>query len=154
MKVLIADDELPKLSKIEELVSEVLPNAERIFARSVRAAISAICSVRLDLVILDMSLPTFDIAAGEPGGRPQGFGGIEVLRHMDFHGKNSPVIVVTQYTAFFEKGEPVPLDVLQSRMLTEHPKSFCGCIYYGAMNEAWRRQLREKIEAALTGCFS
>jgi CheY-like chemotaxis protein len=146
MKILIADDEMPKLSKIEAFVLEVVPGAEHVYARSVKSAIAAVCTHSPDLVILDMSLPTFDIAPGEPGGRPQGFGGVEILRHMDFHEIRTHVIVVTQYTAFFDKGESVSLDVLSDRMQAEHPGNFRGCVYYGAMNDAWKHQLRDYIE--------
>jgi len=91
-------------------------------------------------------LPTFDVAPGEQGGRPQGFGGVEVLRYLDFYSLQCPVVVVTQYEAFLDKGKHVDLSALAQRLAVEHPKSFREIIYYGGgSDELWKR----KLEAAI-----
>lgn len=149
MNILIADDELPKLSKIEELLKEHFPEADIKHARSVRSAIDSMLGCIPDLLILDMSLPTFDVGAGEPGGRPQGFGGIEVLRHMDFHEILSPVLVVTQYPAFFERGEAIDLETIGSRLSEEHTANFRGCIFYAPLNDEWRDKLLTAVSRVL-----
>lgn len=151
MKILIADDESPKLGNLETFVRHAYPLAAIHLARSVRTAISAILASPFDLVILDMSLPTFDISVGEPGGRPQGFGGVEVLRHLDFKHVHVPIVVVTQYEAFTENGRYVSLSALSERLAQEHPSTFRGCIYYGALSDSWQSALGEKVRSILGG---
>lgn len=151
MKILIADDESRKIENISELVAENFSKALIQTSRSVRSTISSIIEGHFDLIILDMSLPTFDIAPGEPGGRAQGSGGIEVLRNMDFYEIATPVIVVTQYETVPERGTLVPLAAIEARLIEEHPHTFKGCVFFGALNDTWRPVLLEKMASILAG---
>jgi CheY-like chemotaxis protein len=151
MKILVADDESRKIENISEFIAEKFPNFSLLTSRSVKSTISSIVEGAFDLIILDMSLPTFDIAPGEPGGRAQGSGGIEVLRNMDFHEIETPVIVVTQYETVPERGMLVPLKAIEERLYKEHPGTFRGCVFFGALNDTWRPILLEKVESILKG---
>lgn len=141
MRVLIADDEEPKLASIVDWLSIFSASSEILTSRSVRSSIETILRESPDLVLLDMSLPTFDISSGENGGRPQGFGGIEVLRNLEFYGANTKVIVVTQYEAFDENGKHVDLRVLRERLTKESPGIFVDCVYYNAISDDWKVEL-------------
>jgi CheY-like chemotaxis protein len=142
MYVLIADDEGPKLENIVSAVAPLFPAAEIGTARSVRAALDILRQRETHVLVLDMSLPTFDIAPGEQGGRPQNYGGIELLRYMDFYDVKCPVLIVTQYEAFPDKVGHVDLSSLSSRLQEEHPHNFRDLIYYGgATDDGWRRRL-------------
>lgn len=140
--ILVADDEGPKLDSIVDAVSSACPDVEIGQARSVRSALDILRERVADVVVLDMSLPTFDIAPGEQGGRPQNYGGIELLRYMDFYRIVAPVFIVTQYEAFPDKGGHVDLSQLGERLKREHAKNFREIIFYGgSTDEAWRRSL-------------
>lgn len=116
-------------------------------ARSVRSAIESIVSVSPDLLLLDMSLPTFDVGPKESGGRPQNFGGTEVLRYMDLYEVSLPTIIVTAYEAFSKGGRPVDHDSLHSQLTQDHPGSYRGLIYYNSLFSEWRRELADLIAA-------
>lgn len=142
MFILVADDEGPKLESIADAVAAAFPYAEIGRARSVRTALDVLRSCAADIVVLDMSLPTFDVAPGEQGGRPQNYGGIELLRYMDFYKIACPVFIVTQYEAFPDKGGRVDLSELGERLKREHQRTFREIIYYGgSTDESWRRSL-------------
>ena len=149
MHILVADDEGPKLENIVDVVRSIFPQARVFTARSVRAALDIHLREReISFVVLDMSLPTFDIAPGEQGGRPQNYGGIELLRFMEFYGASCPLLIVTQYEAFPDKGGHVDLSCLAERLRSEHAGMFKEMIYYGgATDENWRRRLSEALTA-------
>lgn len=146
MLILIADDESPKLSSVRSWLEVFAPHAKVIVSRSVRTTIDVLIEQRPSIVILDMSLPTFDVGAGESGGRPQGFGGIEVLRHIDFHGLSPKVIVVTQYEAFHDNGKQVDLTELAATLRGEHSGVFVDCIYYNAVSDDWKVKLGVSLQ--------
>ncbi|TXI48213.1 MAG: response regulator [Lysobacter sp.] len=150
MYILVADDEGPKLENLVEIVHSVFPFAEIATARSVRAALDDHLRIRnTDIVVLDMSLPTFDVAPGEQGGRPQNYGGIELLRFMDFYDVCCPVFIVTQYEAFPDKDGHVDLSCLAERLRNEHSGMFRDMIYYGgATDDGWRRRLTTALTEA------
>jgi CheY-like chemotaxis protein len=148
MQILVADDEGPKLDSVVNVVGSVFPEASVKTAMSVRAALALLRHGDVSLMVLDMSLPTFDVAQGEQGGRPQNYGGIELLRYMDFYGVVCPVVIVTQYDAFPDKGGHVDLVAIARRLRGEHPATFRDLIHYGgATDEVWRQRLVAVLSA-------
>ena len=66
MMVLLVEDDEFKAADLTRLLHENLPPHQVTRAASVTSALRAITSDRFDLVVLDMSLPTFDPSG--PGG--------------------------------------------------------------------------------------
>jgi CheY-like chemotaxis protein len=145
MLILIAEDEDSKLTRLREFVSEAFPNDEVREARSVRGTIDALQEKAPDLLLLDMSLPTYDIAAGESGGRPQGFGGIEVVRHMERDEIRVPTLVVTQHPVIPKDGKLVDLKDIEKMVRDETPDNFRGLIYYDTVSGGWKKDLLTAI---------
>ena len=75
LHLLLVEDEAPKRGHIERLVRGVLPSARLSAARSVNSALDILESGDIDFLLLDMSLPTFDIGDRESGGAPPGLRG-------------------------------------------------------------------------------
>lgn len=71
MRILLIEDEVPKQEHILAALKEIRPSASVNVARSVRSAIEAIVAEPPDLLLLDMSLPTFDVGPKESGGAPR-----------------------------------------------------------------------------------
>jgi CheY-like chemotaxis protein len=149
MNILLVEDEEPKRKNIIRALARIIPGGSTSQARSVSSAIKHLRSATPDLILLDMSLPTFDIGPGEPGGRPQGFGGIEVLRYIDRFGLLVPVIVVTAYEAFAREGRQIDLDSLKSQLKTAHPRTFRGVVFYNSLLGAWSEELARAIRDAV-----
>jgi CheY-like chemotaxis protein len=147
-RVLLAEDEPHKSEKVMELLSIALPECQVTVARSVKSALRNIQVGSFELLLLDMSLPTFDVGPGESGGRPQGFGGMEVMRYLKHHEVRVPVIIVTQYEAFSDSSGVVDLGEMASRLRSDHPENFVACVHFAPMSEAWKPVLSE----AITSC--
>jgi CheY-like chemotaxis protein len=144
---MVADDESPKLSSVVEFLEGSLADISITKTRSVRSTIDVLKRVRPDILVLDMSLPTFDVAPGEKGGRPQNLGGEEVLRYMEFYDLSCPVIIITQYDHFSDNGKHIPLAKVAMRLRLEHPNNFKDMIHYGgSTSTAWRSDLKAAME--------
>jgi response regulator of citrate/malate metabolism len=61
VRVLLIEDEVPKQEHILSALKELRPLAAVRVARSVKSAIEEIVTHSPELLLLDMSLPTFDI---------------------------------------------------------------------------------------------
>lgn len=146
MRILLVEDEDPKRNHICSVLNQIRPGVELDLAKSVRSAVDQMKAKPSNLVLLDMSLPTFDVQPGEPGGRPQGFGGIEVLRHMDRLNIVVPCIVITAYEAFPREGRQVELPALAKQLSEAHPRTFAGLIFYNASLRGWERDLAKLID--------
>lgn len=152
MNVLLVEDEAPKLTNLLEFINGEYPELNVVTAKSVRSAVDALRAEKsFGLVILDMSLPTFDIENGESGGAPQGFGGLEVMRFMERTDQSIPVIIVTAYTAFDGGVRTLGLDELKQNLVTDYPDIFRALVYYNIVFGTWVSELREAINKEMKG---
>ncbi len=144
--ILLVEDETPKSTHIERFLKTMAPNIDITLAKSVNSALDALDAKVPDLLLLDMSLPTFDVGGRESGGRPQGFGGIEILRYMTLSEIYCPTIVITGYEAFFrEAGKPVDLSQIRSELKEEFPNHLRGVLHYNSTYDEWKIQLRNTL---------
>lgn len=147
--ILLVEDEAPKRHHIESLLQDLSPNARILLARSVNSALEELESGAIDLLVLDMSLPTFDVGERERGGRPQGFGGTEVLRNMVMSEIYCPTVVITGYEGFVrEGGSTVDLAQLRTELMEEFPDLLRAVLYYNSTFDEWKTVLGTTLENA------
>ncbi len=148
LRILIVEDEVPKTTQIELFLRGLCIPMDIRSARSVNSALDCLDEEIPDLLLLDMSLPTIDvdITNKESGGRPQGFGGIEVLRYMKFSAISCPTIVVTGYEAFSREGGDLDITQLRAELEHEFPNILHGVLHYNSTYEAWKSELKMAFE--------
>ncbi len=152
MKILIVEDDHDKIEKIKEfLVEKYGYNISIITSESLRAALKTIISATgLNLIILDMSLPNFDISKNAPGGgTPESFAGKELMSQMSLRKMKIPVVILTQY-AVFDEGRKT-LDELKAEFNNDFRDFYLGAVYYNAAIDGWKIELSEIIDNNVKG---
>jgi CheY-like chemotaxis protein len=152
MKILIVEDDHDKIEKIKEFLEEKYgAETSMIISESLRSALHNIrFENNIDLIILDMSLPNFDINKEEPGGgTPESFAGKELMAQMSLRGINIPVVVLTQY-AVFDEGK-ITLDELRSEFVKGFEAFYLGSVYYNAAVDGWKVELSKLIDNYIKG---
>ena len=145
VQVLIVEDDHHKLSQLKTFLSDALMASVEA-ARSVASGKHLIRSRTFDLILLDMSLPSYDIDTHEPGGTPHLFGGRELLGYIAFRGLETPVIVVTQFEKFNTGSEVVDLARLGATLGNVFGTNFAGIVYFNTASDKWRHDLKQAIE--------
>lgn len=148
MNILIIEDDEDKSKKLEEFISVEFPSANFSLAKSLSSGLKALIAGResLDVVLLDMSMPTYDICQQEPsGGAPENFAGKELLAQMRLRSIYIPAIVVTMYDSFGEAPNKVSLDQLIADLKLRFSPPFTGFVYYNSTQEGWRSTLKQLI---------
>jgi len=144
INVLLVEDEAPKRAKIIKFISDLNLDVSISEAKSVDSAFDQIEVLPPDVLLLDMSLPTFDISERENGGDPLGFGGIEVLRFMELSEVSCPTIVITGYEAFPREAEKaVDLNDLREELEKDFPNSFKDIVHYDTSNTSWKLKIQD-----------
>ncbi|HYE62943.1 MAG TPA: hypothetical protein VD997_13185 [Phycisphaerales bacterium] len=142
MKVLVVEDDLPKLRQITDLVRAELGDAEIAQRRSYQSGLEQIVETVPDLVLLDMTMPTFDVQDGAPGGRPRAYAGREILAEVVRMGIRTKVIIVTGFESFFAPGEGrITLPELKVLLEKQFAGTYIGTVYYSASEAGWRAEL-------------
>jgi CheY-like chemotaxis protein len=141
MKVLLVEDDEDKREQLREFLSSEL-SAEVTEARSRQSGIHALLKDSFDLIVLDMSMPTFDITPTEDGGRPQAYAGRDILHQMDRYAITTKVVVVTQFDRFGQSEDEITLLELDKQLEGAFPDNYLGAVYYNVSYAGWQESLR------------
>jgi CheY-like chemotaxis protein len=142
MSVVLVEDDEHKLDQLSAFLRATFPKVDVRVRRSFQSGLAEILDRPPSLVLLDMTLPTFDISDEEEGGRPRPYGGREILEHMDENEITCPAIVITQYDAFGTPENAITLSDLDMQLRNRFPNSYKGTVYYHAALESWKGELR------------
>ena len=151
MRILLVEDDDNKRVQISQFVQDVVPNVELVISRSLQSGIRQIRSQKMDLVLLDMTLPTYDVGPAESGGSTHAFGGREFLKELRRFKLSVPVIVVTQFETFGSGPEATTLKALDNDLKKDFPGIYSGSVYYHAAIESSKERLRVMISSATAG---
>lgn len=142
-QVLLIEDDEVKRQGVQGVLTLNF-HFEVVLANSVSAAIRSITK-DIDLIVADMSLPTYDIEAQERGGTPRPFGGIEVFEHLDRIASKMPVVVVTSYPAISDGRKSLTVSDLAKQLATDFPDNFKGLVYFDSAYTDWESKLVHTI---------
>ena len=150
MQILLVEDDEFKAADIAKILAESVPDAAIQRAMSVTAALKAITAGAFSFVILDMSLPTFDLSGPGGGGSPQSQGGLEVLRLARRLRSPAYFIILTQYPDIEIDGRDVPLPEAAKALRDRFQTDVRMCLLYEFDGDAWRRPLHDCLSALQT----
>ncbi|WP_319405147.1 response regulator [uncultured Desulfosarcina sp.] len=146
MEILIIEDDEIKSTQIKDFLKDSFKSIDISFAKSIQSAIKMLKNSTFNLILLDMTLPTFDFGVNDDGGRIRAYGGREILRQMDRKKIVTPVIVITQFDKFGKGSNTLALDELNKELKKDHKNNYKGCVYYNAAYENWKYDLLTKLE--------
>ncbi len=148
MKVIVVEDDGIKRAQIVAFIRNRYPDIRVVEKGSYQSGMKEISKCDAGLVLLDMTMPTFDLSpeVGEAGGRPRAFAGKEILRQMHRRRIKTPVIIVTQFDTFGEGVSSVSLQELCDQIEDEYPSNYRGCVYYNPAVHDWKPELASLMD--------
>lgn len=150
MKFLLIEDDDYKRDKIFESLTKIYPDSKFTFAKSVTSAIIELESIESEtLILLDMSLPTYDQDKSSSGGRPQGFGGVEILRNIEFYELLNKVLVITQYESISLDNRVLDISDLEIELFKEFSEFFIGLVHFSVISDSWKNELEKIINGTI-----
>lgn len=148
MSFLIIEDDEDKLQTLDKYLHKQFPTTPVLHARSFSSGLRTALehSSALTVILLDMSMPSFDVSAQEPsGGTPEPFAGREFLAQMQLRGLNTPTIVVTMFDHFTDKEEKTSLHQLNELLSEKFSPPYTKTIHFNPRQEGWQAELLECI---------
>jgi CheY-like chemotaxis protein len=145
MRLLVVEDDENKRLQIIGFITEVLPSADIVTAASYQSGVRALLGGPHDLILLDMTMRTYDVTPEEEGGRPQAYAGRSILRQMARRDIDSPVILITQFDRFGEASDLLTLEELDKQLQLEFPGVYRGAVYYNPAVAGWREALLRRL---------
>lgn len=148
--VLIVEDDDYKLESLQECLAQ-FDDIDVKVCRSFTSAAKAVKRTTFDLIILDMSLPTFDGGGGASDeGEAQGLGGKRLIRLCNEYGTLCATILVTQFSNYEDFGKTTSVSELASDLAGILEDQFIGTVRYNRASTEWKVSLNEYLQTALT----
>jgi len=145
-KTILIEDDSKKIEDIKEYVTKQLGCEIFTVKESYQSGIREILQNDYDLLLLDMSIPTFDKTPEESGGPYEKFGGYKVLR--EIIRKNRPVktILITMFDDFGESDLSITLSQIDQSLKQEFSNIYLGSVFYHARENKWQEDLKTIIQ--------
>jgi CheY-like chemotaxis protein len=143
-KCLIVEDDDFKLTSVRMFLTDLLGTSTSFSTcEALSTAIELLSDQEFDLVIVDMSIPSHPVKAGE--GSPFSFpsGGLDVLFQMDAEGHQSTCIVLTQYPEIEIDGVLVPVDAAAEEIERKFEIKVAGCVQYFEDKFDWKEAVKQ-----------
>ena len=146
-KILIIEDEQQKLDNLKDFLNEEFPDIEFSEKRSYNSALREIVENHKDysLILLDMSMTTYDVSVEESGGIPEPLAGENILDVMYLNEIPTKVVVVTMYESFAGK----KLKVFDSEIKENYPDNYLGYVFFSHKTTDWKLELKKYIDSII-----
>ncbi len=148
-QILLVEDNNHKRVKIVDVIHEINNEAIVTEALSYTSGWQNLLDKSFDLVVLDMSLPTYDVTGSEPGGKFRTFGGKEIARKIKRRGIKSKFFFITQYESFNNVNGTQSLKSIEEELILEYADQCVGVIYFDSSNVIWKEKLNKMINKGL-----
>lgn len=142
MKLLLVEDDEHKMNDIISYIDTLEKNIIVETARSVESGVQAAVDNRYDLVLLDMTIPNFDITEKSDGGKSYKNGGEIIVKELIDEEVAFRCAVITQYETFNNE----TIDQISQRIRQLCGDDYLGYVKYSTNTESWRQGLKELIE--------
>lgn len=149
MEILVIEDDRLKSDRLLGFLKAAYPKAIPKLEKSYHNGLYRIETEHFDVVLLDMTLPTYSSATATRLGRPRPLGGYDILRKMRRKKIVSKVIVVSALGGFGTGDTKFTFDELQTKCAEEFPDIFLGAVFFSQTSTKWERQLSALLKRAL-----
>ncbi|MDN5107114.1 response regulator [Aliarcobacter butzleri] len=151
MKIILIEDNEHKRKKIKDFISNIDKSILIEEAYSYTSGLKKCLENAFDLLIIDMTMPTYDKSSSESGGRFRTYGGKEIIRQLKRKNKEIPFVVVSQYSKFSENNETLSLEEIAEQLNTISKEFYIDTVLYDTSSSNWKILLeniltREKIK--------
>lgn len=144
MKILLVEDYEEKANNIRTFLNKEFPQFVITHCKSYNSAQEEIYEHGSEyaIILLDMSMSTYDLSTDASGGLPEPSAGQYLLEGMFLRQILTPVIVVTMYNVFGRK----QLEAFDIELKDNYPQNYRSYIYYSSQKNEWKNQLKNQIQ--------
>ena len=141
MKILFIEDNPQKLKQVLNYITDNHTDCSVEVRKSYNSGLRELISNNeYSLILLDMSLPNYDIEPGESGGDFEKYAGKYLLNEMYRRDINTNVLVITMY--------PNYVDEEFTNELKDNFSNYLGVIYYNVKEpDGWKNELTKTLNS-------
>lgn len=146
LKIILIEDDQKKIEDIKHFLSGEFGVKDLMVKESYQSGLRELIKGSYDLLLLDMSIPTWDKAFNESGGDYQKFGGYMIMKELSRKEKLLTTILISMFDDFGESDRSITLSQIDELFRGEFPNDYLGSIFYGSGQTAWKRELKKALD--------
>ena len=140
MKILFIEDHPLKQAQINKFVLEKFVGCE---IEAKNSYISGLKELKInhnayDVLLLDISMPNYDISSEDSGGDWMPLAGKNILKEMYLRDISTKAIVITMHGSY---DDGTKITDLHNDLEKEFSDNYIGYVYYSQINEEWKEKL-------------
>jgi hypothetical protein len=145
MRILFIEDHPHKRQLVVNYLKETFPNFKVVIKGSYNSGLKELItnSEEYDLLLLDISMPNYDISPEESGGDFLPLAGKLILKEMYLRDISTKAVVISMHGSF--KGG-TKLTELDDELKTEYCDNYIGYVYFSQISTEWKEQLKKIID--------
>jgi DNA-binding NarL/FixJ family response regulator len=145
MKILFIEDHPHKRGQVQNFLSETFSDAIIEVRGSYNSGLRELIlnNKEYDILLLDISMPNYDISPEENGGDFLPFAGKLILKEMYLREIPTKAIVVTMHGSFEDGTKIAELD---KELKSEFNENYIGYVYFSQISIEWKDQLENIIK--------
>lgn len=140
-KILFIEDNLIKMEAVLKVLELHYSNAQIITKDSFRTGLKELIENHYDVLLLDMSLPTWDREGVSKQEGFERFGGETIMREMKRKKKHVTTIVITMFNEFGIGKSFIDLIDLDHHLNREFKEFYHGFVKYSSSERKWEVEL-------------
>ena len=148
-KVILIEDDKKKIEDIRAFLKDTYNLTDLVVEESYQSGLRDLITNTYDLLLLDMSIPTWDKSPISTGGNYQKFGGWMILKELIRKNKMIKTILITMFDDFGESDRSITLDQINSLLKSEFADKYLGAVYYSSREVIWKEELKSIIDNSL-----
>lgn len=148
-RVLIIEDDESKRAQIRHVVVSSVPTVRVEEAASYQSGLKRALDEPFDMLLLDMTMPTFDLGPSENGGRVRPFAGKDLMEQLGRRNVAFRALVVTGFEILGEGESQTTLSALDGELARLFPGRYLGSIHYNPAFKEWETKLSETVTLEL-----
>ncbi|MDC9721458.1 MAG: hypothetical protein PSN34_01630 [Urechidicola sp.] len=144
MKIIFIEDHPLKQAQINKFIIEKFPETSLVNKNSYISGLKELIQnyESYDVLLLDISMPNYDISSEDSGGDWMPLAGKKILKEMYLRDIPTKAIVVTMHGSFDDGTRITELD---TNLKKEFPENYLGYVFYSQINDEWKNKLEQLI---------
>ncbi|WP_028786697.1 response regulator [Terrimonas ferruginea] len=128
--IIVVEDDQSKAEEVLAFLRQNYPQYEIVRVSSYNSAMRFLQNSSFDLMILDVTLPTFEDEHFIGERSFEKFGGVMILRELKRKRKLLPTILFTMFDDFGIRNEHISLDQISKELEEKYSTFFLGAVFY------------------------
>lgn len=149
MKILLIEDDKKKIEDVRQFVLSIDSTYTVLVKESYQSGLRQLLTEDYDLLLLDMSMPTWDKPLTGHVSHFEKFGGYMIMKELSRNKKHINTILITMFDDFGEADSSLTLSKLNVKLLEEFSDFYISYVYYNSQESDWQEKLLKLIKQVL-----